>query len=174
MRYLVALGFHFKTVRSYHFAKVLAYTFVLLALQVHWISRLPAQALRVDLFVPLVFAVALIWPPMGCLLWAFFWGFVMDLLSGKFWGFHVGSYVATCCLVMITMDRLELGNPLFHLLFIGLVSFGQSVILGLFLSFEPGDPILSSEIWGSLLGRSLFMTFSAAFIVYPLKKITGH
>ncbi len=169
----MASVFHGKTVGSYHFIRVLAYTFALLMVQVLWIARLPAQALRIDLFIPLMFAVALIWPPMGCLFWAFFWGFVLDLLSGKFWGFHVGSYVVTCCLVMITMDRLELGNPLFHLFFIGFVSLGQSIILGLFLSFEPGDSALSGEVWGSLLGRSVFMTLSALFIVYPLRKVAG-
>ncbi len=164
--------FYGKPARHYHFLKVLIYTLVLLMVQVHWVSRLPVQALRIDLFIPLTFGVALIWPPLGALFWAFFWGFVVDLLSGKFWGFHVGSYVVTCCLVTITMDRLELGNPLFHLFFIGLCSLGQSIVLGLFLWLEPGTPGMLQDVWWNLLGRSVVMTFAAIFIVQPLRKLS--
>ncbi len=158
---------------NHHFLRVFAYTFILLMVQVHWVSRLPAQALRIDLLVPLMFAVSLLWPPLAGLFWAFFWGFVLDVLSGKFWGFHVGTYVITCCLVTVTMDRLEMANPFFHLLFIGLISLGQSLVLGFFLWFEGGETVLLQEIWWSLLGRSAVMTLSAIFIVHPLWKLSA-
>ncbi len=157
---------------NYHFPRVFIYTFVLLMVQVHWVSRLPAQALRIDLFVPLMFAVALFWPPLAGLSWAFFWGFVLDVLSGKFWGFHVGSYVVTCCLVIVTMERLEMANPFFHLALIGLISLGQSMVLGLFMWFEPGESVLIQDMWWSLLARSAVMTLSAMFIVHPLWKLS--
>lgn len=148
--------------------RVSAYTLLLLLLQAIWISRLSYPAMRVDLLLPLMFGVATVWPPLASLAWAFFWGFAVDTLSGKFWGFHVGSYVVAVCLVNVATEKFELQNPLYQMLLVGFCAFGQSVALGMYLLLEPFNVVSVSAIWEELLIRALFTMLLAPFIVYPI------
>ncbi len=83
----------------------------MLALQAHLIPRLPYPALRVDLLLPLMFAIAVEWSPLAGVLWAGFLGFVVDNFSGEFWGLHVGSYTVTVCLVNMASEEVRLAQP---------------------------------------------------------------
>jgi rod shape-determining protein MreD len=148
--------------------KVGLYSFVLLLVQALWISRLPYPALRADLLLPLMFGIALEWPPFPCFLWAFSWGFVVDTLSGKFWGLHVGSYVAAICLVNIASERLELRNPVYQMIFVGFCAFGQSIVLSVFLMLEPYGSLFLGTAWNRIIMRTLFMTILTPLILYPV------
>lgn len=151
-----------------HYAKVSVYTCLILLVQVLWVSRLPFVALRADLLLPLMFGVAIQWPPILSIIWAFFWGFVTDALSGKFWGFHVGSYLVAVCLVHIATEKFEFHNPLYQMSFIGLCALGQSVVLGMFLLFEPSGSLTVASTWTSLAIRSVMMTVLCPVIIHPL------
>lgn len=153
--------------------KVTLYTLFLLFLQSTWISRFSHPALRVDLLLPLMFGTAIEWPPVLTLAWASWWGFVLDTLSGKFWGFHVGSYVVAVCLVNIAAERFELYNPLYQMLFVGACALGQSVALGLFLLLEAPSQIEVSSTYLSLIIRSFLMMLLTPLITYPLWHVRG-
>lgn len=153
--------------------KVALYTLFLLFLQSTWISRFPHPALRIDLFLPLMFGTAIEWPPVLTLAWASGWGFVLDTLSGKFWGFHVGSYVVAVCLVNIAIERFELYNPLYQMLFVGACAVGQSLALGLFLLIEAPSQIEISSSYLSLLIRSFLMMLLTPIITYPIWHVRG-
>lgn len=150
------------------FLLVSAYTFFLLILQSLWISQMSYPAMRADLFLPLMLGIATIWPPLASLAWAFLWGFVADNLAGKFWGFHVGSYVVTVCLVYAASEKFELQNPLYQMLLVGICATGQSLVLGLFLWMEPHSLIEISAIWQDLVVRSLFIMLLSPFVIYPV------
>lgn len=152
-----------------HCLKVSLYTFLLVHVQALWVSRLPYPALRGDLLLPLLVGVAMEWPPVASLLWAFVWGFVMDTFSGKFWGFHVGSYVVAVCMVNIATEKFEFQNPLYQMAFVGLCALGQSLVLGLYLLFEPSETwVLVNAAWRSLAVRSVMITILGPLLIYPL------
>ncbi len=148
--------------------KITLYTFFILAIQAHLIPRLPYPALRVDLLIPLMFAIAVEWPPLAGLLWASFWGFVVDNFSGEFWGLHVGSYTVTICLVHLVSDRFDRCNPAYQAGLVGLCALGQSIAIGLYLSFVPMDLQSLTSIWVSLGIRTLLSCTIAPFLIYPL------
>jgi rod shape-determining protein MreD len=148
--------------------KVTLYTCLVLALQAHLIPRLPYPALRIDLLLPLMFATAVEWSPLAGVLWASFWGFVVDNFSGEFWGLHVGSYALTVCLVNLTSERFDRRNPGYQMGLVGLCAAGQSVALGLFLSFVPTDLASLTSIWISLGIRTLLSVTIAPFLIYPM------
>ncbi|MGA2939329.1 MAG: rod shape-determining protein MreD [Syntrophobacteraceae bacterium] len=148
--------------------KITLYSFFVLALQAHLIPRLPYQALRVDLLLPLMFAIALEWPPLVGVLWAGFWGFVVDNFSGGFWGLHVGSYMVTVCLVNMASDRFDWCSPAYQMGLVGLCALGQSIALGLFLSFVPMDVPELTSIWIGLGIRTLLSVTIAPFLIYPI------
>lgn len=150
------------------YAKVAAYTFLLALIQALWVARVPYTGLRGDLLLPLMFGVALEWPPVASIFWAFLWGFAMDTLSGKFWGFHVGSYVVAACLVNIATEKFEFQNPLYQMSFVGVCALGQSMVLGLFLLFEPSGSLVVAATWKSLVIRSVMMMILCPLIVYPI------
>ena len=149
------------------------YTLGLLVLQAVWVSRLPYPAMRADLLLPLMFGLAITWPPLASLSWAFIWGFVVDTLSGKFWGFHVGSYVVAVCLVNAASEKFELQNPLYQMLLVGLGAFGQSLSLCLFLLLEPYTMADLPSMWKELIIRSFFIMLLAPFIIYPIRNVRG-
>jgi len=155
--------------------KTTLYSLFLLALQAHLIQRLPYPALRVDLLIPLMFAIAVEWPPLAGVLWAGFWGFVVDNFSGEFWGLHVGSYVVTVCLVNMASERFDWRNPAYQMGLVGLCALGQSIALGSFLSFFPMDIDALTSIWIGLGIRTLLSVTIAPFLIYamlnPRKKI---
>lgn len=148
--------------------KVTLYTIFVLALQAHLIPRLPYPALRIDLMLPLMFAVAVEWSPAAGVLWACLWGFVVDNFSGEFWGLHVGSYAVAVCLVNLASDKFDRRNPAYQMGLVGLCALGQSIALGLFLSFVPMDFPSLSYIWISLGIRTLLSVTVAPFLIYPI------
>ncbi len=148
--------------------KTTLYSLFLLALQAHLIQRLPYPALRVDLLIPLMFAIAVEWPPLAGVLWAGFWGFVVDNFSGEFWGLHVGSYVVTVCLVNMASERFDWRNPAYQMGLVGLCALCQSIAIGLFLSFVPMDVPELTSIWLSLGIRTLLSVTIAPFLIYPM------
>jgi rod shape-determining protein MreD len=162
------LGYVRSTIQWQHFLKVSGYTFFLALVQALWIARLPYTGLRTDLLLPLMFGVAIEWPPVLSIFWAFLWGFAMDTLSGKFWGFHVGSYVVAACVVNISSEKFEFQNPLYQMSFIGLCALGQSMVLGFFLLFEPSGSLVVASTWKNLLIRSVMMMVLCPLIVYPI------
>lgn len=151
-----------------YFVRTTAYTFVLLLLQIHWIARLPHPSLRIDLLLPLMFGVAMQWSPLPSLLWACFWGFIADTFSGKFWGFHVISYVIGVCLVEIAVEKFEFHNPIYQMCFVGVCAFCQSLALGAFVLLGSAASISTLAIWHSLVLRSIFMGLVAPLVIYPV------
>ena len=148
--------------------KTTLYSLFVLTLQAHLIPRLPYPALRVDLFLPLMFAIAVEWPPLAGVLWAGFLGFVVDNFSGEFWGLHVGSYTVTVCLVNMASRRFDWPNPLYQMGLVGLCALGQSIALGLFLSFVPMDVPELNSIWIGLGIRTLLSVTIAPFLIYAM------
>jgi rod shape-determining protein MreD len=148
--------------------RVVAYTFVLLLLQVLWIARMPFPALRGDLLLPAMFGVAVEWSTPFSLLWALAWGYVADVLSGEFWGFHVGSYLVAVCLVNLTAERFEFDNPLYQMAFTGVCAVGQSIALGFYFLLTPSESGSVSSMWMHLAVRSLLMSVFAPLILAPI------
>jgi len=148
--------------------RIVLCTFLGLLFQAHLISRLPYPALRVDLLLPLMFAVAVQWTPLPGVLWAGFWGFAVDSFSGEFWGLHVGSYMVAICLVNMAFEKFDFYNPLYQMGLVGLCALGQSIALGLYLSFIPMDLPSLITIWISLGIRTLLSVTLAPFLIYPM------
>ncbi|MFP5214124.1 MAG: rod shape-determining protein MreD [Acidobacteriota bacterium] len=151
-----------------YFPKVVLYAFSLLLLQAVCFSRLPYPALRADLLLPLVFVTAIQWTPVPSVLWACFWGFIMDVFSGEFWGFHVGSYIFVTCMVNVASEKLEFQNPLYQMIFVGLCALGQSLALGFFFLLQPLSGVSAASLWLNLLLRSLWIMFLTPFVVFPI------
>ena len=161
------LGYIRPTGAWQYFIRVAVYTFLLLLVQAMWISRMPLPALRGDLLLPVMFGVAVEWStPLG-LLWALIWGYVVDVLSGEFWGFHVGSYLVAICLVNMTSERFELSNPLYQMALIGVCALGQSLALGFFFLLTPSETMSGPSVWMHLGVRAVLMAFFAPLIIYP-------
>ncbi len=148
--------------------KFSSYGFVLLALQAQVVPQLPYTALRIDLFLPFMFAVAVEYPPLTALLWAGGLGFVADVFSGEFWGLHVGSYIISVCLVQMAAGGFESDNPAYQMFLVGLCALGQSIALGLFLSYVPTDSATLASIWVGLSVRTLLCATIAPLLIYPL------
>jgi rod shape-determining protein MreD len=148
--------------------KFAIYSIFVLGIQAHLIQRLPSPALRVDLLLPLMFAIAVGWSPLVGVIWAGLWGFVMDNFSGEFWGLHVGSFMITVCLVNMASDRFDWGNPVYQMGLVGLCALIQSVALGLYLSFVPADVPALTSIWVDLGIRTLLSAAVAPFLIYPI------
>lgn len=142
--------------------------FFVLALQAQLVPQIPYPALRIDLFLPFMFAVAVEWSPLWGLLWAGSLGFMMDVFSGEFWGLHVGSYVVTVCLVHMASENFDCRNPGYQFGLVGLCAIGQSLALGLYLSYVPMDSVTLTSIWISLGIRTLFSATIAPLLIYPL------
>lgn len=153
------------------FLWIALYTLALFLVQAVWICQLPYPALRVDLLLPLMLGVAMKWPPLLSLFWAVGWGYVADTFSGEFWGFHVGSYVASICLVNIASEKFEFRDPLYLMFFVGLCAVVQSLMLALFLLFQPYVAFDTIWIWKNLAIRSVLMMLLAPFIIHPVWKM---
>jgi rod shape-determining protein MreD len=148
--------------------KTTLYSLFVLTLQAHLITRLPYPALRVDLFLPLMFAIGVEWPPLAGVLWAGFLGFVVDNFSGEFWGLHVFSYTVTVCMVNMASKRFDWANPAYQMGLVGVCALGQSIALGLFLSFVPMDVPELTSIWIGLGIRTLLTVTIAPFLIYTM------
>lgn len=167
------LAYSKSALSSGYVLKVGLYTLFLLFVQSAWVSRFPPPAFRIDLLLPLMFGTAIEWPPVLTLAWASGWGFVLDTLSGKFWGFHVGSYVVAVCLVNIVTERFELHSLLYQMLFVGACALGQSAALGLFLFLEAPAQFDVPASYLSLLIRSFLTVLVTPLIIYPINYVRG-
>jgi len=152
------------------FLKVTLYSLLLLVFQAVWASRTASAALKPDLLLPMMLPVAVWWPPVASLGWAILWGFMADTLSGKLWGYHVGSYVVSVCLVHIAAEKFEFQNPLYQMFFVGLCSLGQSLVLGLFLFLEPAGSLLGASAGRDLVGRFVLTMILSPLIIFPVWK----
>ena len=148
--------------------KFTLYSLFMLALQAHLIRRLPYEALRIDLLLPVMFAIAVESSPLAGVFWAGLFGFIVDNFSGEFWGMHVGSFIVTVCLVNMASEKFDWRNPAYQMGLVGLCALGQSVALGLFLFFTPLDLPPPTSIWISLGIRALLSAAVAPFLIYPL------
>ena len=153
------------------FLRIALYTLVLFLVQAVWVSRLPYPAMRVDLLLPLMLGVAMKWPPLLSLFWALSWGYVADAFSGEFWGFHVGSYVASICLVHIASEKFEFRDPIYVMGFAGLCAVVQSLMLALFLLFQPSAAADAIWVWKNLAIRSVLIMLLSPFIIHPVWKM---
>jgi len=148
--------------------RVVLYTLSIFLVQAVWVPRLPYPAVRVDLLLPVMLGVAMEWSLVGGLVWAVLWGYVLDMLSGKFWGFHVLSYVVAVCVVHISLEKFEFRNPLYQMVVVGGCALGQGVVLWLYLLVEPQTPPLDPRVWQSLVIRSVFMGIMAPLLIHPV------
>ncbi len=154
------------------YLKIILYTIGLFLLQANWVSCFTYLGMRVDLLLPLAFGVALRKPPIAGLAWAFIWGYIMDVLSGKLWGFHVVSYMLTAVLVYLGSQRMEFQNITYQVVFLGLCSIAQSVVLGLFMLIgHSSNDVLSPGLWVGLAVRSLIMIVLCPLIIHPLREM---
>ncbi|NLI80231.1 MAG: hypothetical protein GX443_00875 [Deltaproteobacteria bacterium] len=157
-----------RSVRWPSFAKILPYTILLVVVQSQWVSRIDQDSLRADLLLPLMFGVAVEWPPLPSVGWALVWGYALDALSGKFWGFHVVSYLLAVCLVHMASEKLEVESPLYQMTFVGMCALAQSFVLGAFLFFESSGAFGTLINWVHLLFRAVFTTVVAPLVIYPV------
>lgn len=148
--------------------KFMLYGLFALVLQAHVVSRLPYPALRIDLLLPLMFVVAVEWSPLSGVLWAGLLGFAADNFSGEFWGLHVGSFIATVCLVNMASERFDCSNPAYQMGLVGVCALGQSVALGLFLSYVPMEAHVLTSIWIDMGVRTLLAASTAPLLILPL------
>jgi rod shape-determining protein MreD len=148
--------------------KFFLYTVIVLVLQAHFVQRLPYEALRVDLLLPVMFAIAVECSPLTSVFWAGILGFMADNFSGEFWGMHVGSFILTVCLVNMASERFDWRNPAYQMGLVGLSALVQSMALGLFLSFTTVDMAVTTSFWISLCLRALLSATIAPFLIYPI------
>jgi len=151
--------------------KVAAYTFVLFFVQTHWIARLHYRALRVDLLIPAMVGIALLTSPVKGLAAAFLWGYIVDVLSGKFWGLHIGTYMTVVLLVHVMEHQIQFRNPLYQMSLILFCVLAQSFALGLYLWIKAPNPFLMEAFLRNLVVRSLLTTALTPLIVLPILKI---
>lgn len=151
--------------------KITGYAFILFLIQVNLIACLPYRALRVDLMLPAMVGVALSSSSAIAIVWAFVWGYMVDILTGKFWGLHVGTYVITVRLVQVMAQKVESRNPFYQMFLVLLCVLGQSVILGVFLWIKSPTPLLLDSFLKNLEIRSLLITFLTPLIIFPVLKI---
>ena len=149
-------------------AGINAYFLVAFLVQSLWVARMPHAAFRVDLLLPLVFAVAHRLSALNGLGLAFLWGFVFDVFTGQCWGFHVGAYLVTVCLVNLLHTRFEFSHAMYQMLFVGACSLGQSAVLGLLLWTQSPDVSLASLAWESLLLRAVVMMVLTPLVIAPI------
>ena len=147
--------------------------FALFLLQGLVVSRLPAEGLRADLLVAAMFGAAVELSPALGLVFAVLFGYVADVFSGRFWGFHIASYVATVSLVSVTGARVEFRNPAFQAFLVGLCSLGQSAALGVYLWLRAPGEDLPLPLAGSLGVRAAVMTALGPLIVALVGRVAG-
>lgn len=158
--------------KEYHiFFKRAGYIFLLFLLEVHFVARLPHRGLRVDLLLPAMIGVALLSSTTKGLLAAFVCGYVVDVLSGKFWGLHIVTYMTIVWLVKMTAQKVEFRNPLYQMPFVFLCVLAQSAVLGTLLWIKAPVPFIIDSLLKDLGIRSLTTMLVAPMVISPLLKI---
>jgi rod shape-determining protein MreD len=148
--------------------KVVMYAFGLFLLQIHFISRLPYESLRVDLLMLFMVALALELPLVGSVTSAICLGYVVDVFCGRFWGLHVTSYVITVLVVSKVLLRFEMQNPLYQMAVAGVCGLIQGGLLMIFLWLDRQGELLTNTLMASLVARSLVMMVMAPALVHSL------
>jgi rod shape-determining protein MreD len=148
--------------------KVIMYAIGLLLLQIHFVSRLPYQSLRIDLLLLLIVALTVELPFSVSITAAICVGFVVDVCSGRFWGLHVTSYVITVVLVSKVLLRFEMQNPLYQMVVTGCCGLIQGGLLVVFFWMDQQIPALSYTMVASLVVRSLVMMVVAPIVIHAL------
>jgi len=146
--------------------KVTMYAIGLMLLQIHLVSRLPYQSLRIDLLLLLIVALALELPFVVSITSAICLGFVVEVCSGRFWGLHVSSYVITVLVVSKVLLRFEMQNPLYQMVVAGCCGLIQGGLLVAFFWMDQQIPTLSYTMVASLVARSLVMMLVAPIVIH--------
>jgi rod shape-determining protein MreD len=153
--------------------KVVMYGFGLLLLQIHFISRLPHESLRVDLLLLFMMALALELPITASVGSAMGLGYIVDVFCGRFWGLHVVSYVITVLVVSKVLLRFEMQNPLYQMSVAGICGLIQGGLLMAFLWMDRQGEVLTNALIASLVARSLVMMVLAPALVHSLSGFWG-
>ena len=148
--------------------KVTMYAIGLMLLQIHLVSRLPYQSLRIDLLLLLIVALTVELPFVVSITAAICVGFVVDVCSGRFWGLHVSSYVITVLVVSKVLLRFEMQNPLYQMVVAGCCGLIQGSLLVAFFWMDQQIPTLSYTMVASLVARSLVMMLVAPIVIHAL------
>ncbi len=148
--------------------KLVMYAFGLLLLQIHFVSRLPYDSLRVDLLLLLMLALTLELPIIGAVSSAIGLGYVVDVFCGRFWGLHVASYVITVLIVSKVLLRFEMQSPLYQMAVAGVCGLLQGGLLMAYLWLDRQGEVLTNTLIASLLARSLVMMVLAPAFVHSL------
>ncbi len=148
--------------------KVIMYAIGLLLLQIHLVSRLPYQSLRIDLLLLLIVALTVELPFVVSITAAICVGFVVDVCSGRFWGLHVTSYVITVVVVSKVLLRFEMQNPLYQMVVAGCCGLLQGCLLVTFFWMDQQSAALSYTMIASLVVRSLVMMVVAPIVIHAL------
>jgi rod shape-determining protein MreD len=151
--------------------KIAGYALLLLIVQTHFVANLSQRAFRLDLLLPTVVGIAIKLPYSTSILLAFVLGYVVDVLSGKFWGLHVGAYVLVVLLVHMTAQKIEFRNLFYQISFIGVCMLGQSFVLGLLLWIKASTPLMLDPLLKSFGIRSVLNTLIAPIIIAPILRM---
>lgn len=153
--------------------KVVMYAIGLLLLQIHLVSRLPYQSVRIDLLLLLVVALGVELPVVVGVTTAMCLGFVVDVCSGRFWGLHVTSYVVTVLVVSKVLLRFEMENPLYQMAVTGCCGLIQGGLLIAFFWLDRQGEVLTNSLVASLVVRSLLMMVLAPLLIPTLAGVWG-
>lgn len=148
--------------------KVTMYAIGLLLLQIHLVSRLPYQSLRIDLLLLLVVALTMEFPFVVSITAAICLGFVVDVCSGRFYGLHVLSYVIAVVMVSKVLLRFEMQNPLYQMVVAGCCGLIQGSLLVAFFWLDQQTPPLQYTMVACLVARSLVMMLVAPMVIHVL------
>ncbi len=147
------------------------YALLVLLVQVQWVEHLKWAFFKVDLVLPVAFQVALFNPLPAALAWSLGLGFVVDTLSGKLWGLHMGTYCLAAGLYHVAAERLEMTNPVYQILCIGFCGLVQSVILGSYLQWTSVFPEWQATVWPGLFLRTAGTMVLAPAVMFPLRRL---
>ena len=153
--------------------KVTMYAIGLLLLQIHLVSRLPYQSLRIDLLLLLVVALTVELPFVVSITSAICLGFVVEVCSGRFYGLHVTSYVIAVLVVSKVLLRFEMHNPLYQMAVAGCCGLIQGGLILTFFWLDQQIPALSYTMVASLVARSLVMMVVAPMVILVLAGVWG-
>jgi rod shape-determining protein MreD len=148
--------------------KVVMYAFGLFLLQIHFVSRLPYESLRIDVLLLLMVALALELPFAGSITSALCLGYMVDVFCGRFWGLHVITYVITVLVVSKVLLRFEMQSPLYQMAVTAVCGLLQGCVLMLFLWMNRQGELLTGTLMASLVARSLVMMVLAPVLLHSL------
>jgi rod shape-determining protein MreD len=153
--------------------KVMMYAMGLLLVQIHFVSRLPYESLRIDLLLLLTVALAVEIPFVVGVTLAILLGFVVDVCSGRFWGLHVVSYVIAVVVVSKMLLRFEMQNPLYQMAVTACCGLIQGALLLVFFWLDQQSDVLTYTMVASLVVRSVVMMVVAPIVIHSLVGVWG-